>query len=333
MNIDTQALIEEMAALIAKIKNGSATQGELEAFVAAASQVHERAVVLRYKSYEAKVFGTLQPVVKEPEPVVETPVAEELVTTEASVETGEPDVEIPLFEEPTADLSAEQAEPEGFDLFSLSEPDEEPESEFTHQLQAEEVQEETEEPVVEEEPFVAEEETAIPEMQHMDPIEEFSAEQEDSFMGEEPIMQEPETAPVAEESFAADKPEPVFEQTTEQPSLPEEERYPNVEEPAGNRHPLYDRLHLPDDSLASRLMSVRLDTLKGAFGFNERVQIVEELFHGSNEQYTEAIEKLDNLGSKEEARSVVSEYANRFSWSERSDLVMEFAKKVERRYA
>lgn len=323
MTIDTQALIEEMAALIAKIKNGSATQGELEAFAAAAAQVHERAIVLRYKSYEAKVFGTPQAPVNEQ--VLETPVAEEQVTTEASVEMGEPDVNIPLFEEqaPEPKESVADAEPEGFDLFSLSDPEED--EDLSAEQAEPELENEVELPEEEEQEFPQAVEEEMPVIEEEEVIEEpiMEEEPEDAFVEEE------------EEGLSAEQVEPVFEQVVaEQPSLPEEERFPKVEEAAAeNRHPLYDRLHLPDDSLASRLMSVRLDTLKGAFGFNERVQIVEELFHGSNEQYTEAIEKLDNLGSKEEARSIVSDYANRFSWSERSDLVMEFAKKVERRYA
>jgi hypothetical protein len=88
-----------------------------------------------------------------------------------------------------------------------------------------------------------------------------------------------------------------------------------------------------DNSLAARLMAVRLDSLKGAFGFNERLQIIQELFDGSAEQFTHAIETLDTLGSKEEARSVVSGFAYRFSWDKESNLALEFVQKVERRYA
>ncbi|MBI3238268.1 MAG: hypothetical protein HYZ43_05415 [Flavobacteriia bacterium] len=75
-----QALIEEMGALIVKIKSGVATQGELEAFAAAAGELNERAIILRYKSYEAKVFGTPSA------PAVEKAVVEVVEETPKSVQ-------------------------------------------------------------------------------------------------------------------------------------------------------------------------------------------------------------------------------------------------------
>src|SRR5689334_3973449 len=114
MNMDMQELIGEMSALIVKIKGGTATQGELEAFTAAAAELHERAVVLRYKSYEAKVFGTppapvqeLAPAQPEQQETVDVP------TPEIVQEKSEPEeVSFDLFEESESDNTS-------FDLFSL----------------------------------------------------------------------------------------------------------------------------------------------------------------------------------------------------------------------
>ena len=80
-------------------------------------------------------------------------------------------------------------------------------------------------------------------------------------------------------------------------------------------------------------MAVRLETLKGAFGFNERLQIIQELFDGSNDDFTQAIERLDTLNSKNEARNIVSTYAHQYAWDKDSNLALEFIQKVERRYA
>lgn len=304
MNMDMQALIEEMSALIVKIKNGSATQGELEAFAAAASQLHERAIVLRYKAYEAKVFGT--PVVT---PIQEeVPVREERMTeaetapaVETSVEAEEeaPEVSFDLFEEPESDQ-------ESFDLFSMDVIDEEVEQ--TAAAEEEQLTVSEPEPVAEkpseesiapaEEPLVSEPHSEVP--------------AEDSMTFEEPLAEMPEEKPVAEQP-AVSQSEPVVV--------------------SGDIHPVYKRLVTDDNSLAARLMAVRLDSLKGAFGFNERLQIIQELFDGSAEQFTHAIDTLDTLGSKEEARSVVSGFAYRFSWDKESNLALEFVQKVERRYA
>jgi uncharacterized protein (DUF2267 family) len=98
-------------------------------------------------------------------------------------------------------------------------------------------------------------------------------------------------------------------------------------------HPIYERLATADDSLAARMLSVRLETLKGAFGFNERMQIVNELLASSNDLYHEIIEQLDNMDSKEEARLFVSSIADKYNWNVSSSIALEFIQKVERRYA
>ncbi len=63
------------------------------------------------------------------------------------------------------------------------------------------------------------------------------------------------------------------------------------------------------------------------------MQIVQSLFGGSNELYLQVIEQLDNCGSKAEARSIVSDLANRYTWKEDNELAIEFVQKVERRHA
>src|SRR3989338_8613727 len=109
--MDMQALIEEMSALIVKIKSGVATQGELEAFAAAASELNERAIILRYKSYEAKIFGVPAARVVETESaskVEEVPVAEPQseIIIDAPVDTH-------TIVQPQETVSETEAEPHG----------------------------------------------------------------------------------------------------------------------------------------------------------------------------------------------------------------------------
>lgn len=293
-----QALIEEMSALILKIKSGSATQGELEAFAAAAAELHERAVVLRYKSYEAKVFGTPVAPVREmepasaPEPVAE-PAAETVTETPEAADEPE-EVSFDLFQEP-------EGETESFDLFSLD-------SEEEDVLEAPVVQTDPE-PVVTPEP-------EIPAMEEEE---------------EEPVVQLEEAASHQPEEATTPEPEPVVQETI--PTPEPEPAAPVASVPSGAIHPVYKRLVTDDNSLGARLMAVRLETLQGAFGFNERLQIIRELFNGSNEEFSQAISQLDSLGSKNEARTIVSSYAHQFAWDKDSDLALEFVQKVERRYA
>lgn len=278
--MEMHALIEEITALLAKIKSGEATLTELEAFAAATNQLNERAIILRYKAIEAKVYG--KPFTA---PVPEAPMAvkEEIV---------------PIIEAQEVHLEPEE-EP-SFDLFGI---DAEEEEEEEVQLQKTEIVSGKDTESREEEiPFELVEETVEDEAVEEEPIEAFI----------EPVheMKEEEKAPVI--------PEPAF-------AAP-------IENTQG-LHPIYGKLNSNDGTLAARLMSVRLETLKGAFGFNERLQIIQELFNGSNDEFNSLIDQIENISSKEQARSLVSSYANKYHWDADSQLAIELVQKVERKYA
>jgi hypothetical protein len=96
----------------------------------------------------------------------------------------------------------------------------------------------------------------------------------------------------------------------------------------------YEKFSQPhDESVLAMLSSQKLDSLKGAFGLNDRLQIINELFNGDADKFTQAIDKLDNLKSNEEARVKLSEIAAHHQWEPDHRLVDDFAKMVERRYA
>ncbi|WP_343635931.1 hypothetical protein [Fluviicola sp.] len=258
--MEMHALIEEITALLVKIKSGEATLDELEAFAAATNQLNERAIILRYKAMEAKVYGNqaaTAPVAEAP-----APVKEEIV---------------PIVE--AQEVHPEPQEEPSYDLFGMD-TDEEIDEVTPFELIEEKVVEEP----AEEEHFEA----------FVEPVREVEAEKA-------PVIKEP--------GFAA----PI--------------------ENTQGLHPIYGKLNSNDGTLAARLMSVRLDTLKGAFGFNERLQIIQELFNGSNDEFNSLIDQIENISSKEQARSLVSSYANKYHWDADSQLAIELVQKVERKYA
>lgn len=255
--MDMHALIEEIKALLAKIKSGEASQVDLEAFVAATNQLNERAIVLRYKAYEASVFER-------------TETASEMNSETPVVSVVEPVIEAVL---PEVDKPAEEP---SFDLFGLSDEEEQEEEQMQFSLPEE-------------------------------PIEQKSYFDE---IGE--------TLPEASES------EPVVETPVQQTATTDFSQ---------NLHPIYEKLHQNDGTLTARLMSVHLDTLKGAFGFNERLQITQELFGGSNEEFNRLIDTIEETGTKEQARAIVSNVANQFNWKNDSQLALELIQKIERKYA
>lgn len=319
MSIDMQALIEEMGVLIEKIKSGTATLGELEAFTAAAAELHQRSIILRYKAYEAKVFGTPEAAVSQPEAVVatpETPKSEPVVETEAASEQVAAIQETE--EEISFDLFGESEDGAEMDLFS-----EEPVAETAPEVELHVVTETEEEPVAEETMSVSETHLFVDESS--DEEEEFPEPTMELSIEEVVTELEPEVEPVAEYETSA----PVMEE----PIQDEAPKATPVMVQTGNEHPVYSRLSTEDNSLAARLMAVRLESLKGAFGFNERLQIIQELFNGSNDAFMQAIEHIDTLSTKSEARMLVSRYAHQFEWDKDSNLALEFVQKVERRFA
>lgn len=276
--MEMHALIEEITALLAKIKSGEATLNELEAFAAAANQLNERAIILRYKAIETKVYGRSGTV-----PVSETPAAvkEEIV---------------PIIE--AQEVHPEPEEEPSFDLFGMDTDAEEallPKTE-----------------IVSENDMISREEEI--------PFELIDDKVEEEPVEEDPIQ--PFVEPVKDIEKEAEKtqviPEPAF-------AAP-------IENTQG-LHPIYGKLNSNDGTLAARLMSVRLETLKGAFGFNERLQIIQELFNGSNDEFNSLIDQIENITSKDQARSLVSSYANKYHWDADSQLAIELVQKVERKYA
>jgi hypothetical protein len=299
MNLDMQSLLEEMGALLVKIKAGDATIGELEAFAAAASQLNERAVILRYKAYEAKVFGTE---LSEKSVAVIDDIAEDGQLDNFSVE------EVMQVDETSSNFEEEANEDSfSFDLFGNEEEAVEPKVELFNST------EETSDELNYEPDFEEEipEAVEVPIIETETPTPSF---QETHVKFEETVV-EPKVE-VVEEIKLEEKSEPVVSPIS-----------------TGDLHPIYNRVPTDMNSLSARIWQVRIESLRGAFGFNERMQSVNELFQGSLEAFTSAIDELDTISDKSTARSKVTALANQYNWSTESEIGLDFVQKVERKYA
>lgn len=92
-------------------------------------------------------------------------------------------------------------------------------------------------------------------------------------------------------------------------------------------------LEVSDNSLGSQLMAKKLDSLNGAFGLNEKLQMTHELFNGSSETFYQAIQLFDTLDDFAQAKDVLNKFKEEFSWNLESALITEFVQKIARRYA
>jgi hypothetical protein len=188
--------------------------------------------------------------------------------------------------------------------------------------------------------------------------------EEDEIIEETPVMDfSMFDAPVAEEKveepkieFVApepevEKPEPVVEKKPEhriqivsEPVAKEEVKpeaevkpEPIAEEPKAvvneKGTSFLDRLNITDNSISSQLAGRKIDTLSGAFGINQRLLYINELFDGSGEAFSDAIKTLDTQSGLDEASTKVEELAFKNSWDPEEETVLEFLAIIKRRYA
>lgn len=228
-----------------------------------------------------------------------------------------------------------------FECKSSDAPVEEPVAEV-EEVEEEEVEEV--EPEKEEETLLFEsEETPVMDFSMFDsPAEEEKPEPKKEFV----VEAEPkEEAPKVEE-----KPEPVVEkkpehsiQITSEPvaeePTPESEASPDsiaeetkaVIQEKGTS--FLDRLNIVDNSISSQLAGRKIETLTGAFGINQRLLYINELFDGSGEAFSDAIKTLDSQPGLDEASTKVEELAFKNSWNPEEEVVLEFLAIIKRRYA
>lgn len=134
------------------------------------------------------------------------------------------------------------------------------------------------------------------------------------------------------ETIASDNVEVIEDESEKEVSITQTQ---SVEIKAGDEvYSFYERFtKVRNDSLMDKLSAQKVQTLKGAFGLNDKLQIINELFDGDSTKFEKAIETLDKQESDEKARLKLSEIAAQHQWEPDHLLVEDFAKMVERRYA
>jgi hypothetical protein len=79
-------------------------------------------------------------------------------------------------------------------------------------------------------------------------------------------------------------------------------------------------------------MKVKIYTLNGSFGLNEKMQFISELFNQSSEEFNHVVHQLDALDSFSEAHHILVANSTKYAWDLESKAVTEFIQKVERRF-
>ncbi len=262
-----EELLVSIQLLFNNLKIGKLSEEDMETLVNSTRELHERALILRYKAYEHKIYG-------ESASEINDVVLPEAVHEHLLVEP-----EIPSFE---AEITEVVAEPKHVDTpsFDMS---------FSLFDQLEETQKE--------------EEVILP--------------TETSSKALEPEIDNFTVSEALENVEIIATPETIIP-TTETASAPKD---------------MFDKMLDQDNSLGAKLMFSKIESLQTAFGLNEKLQIIRELFKGSSEDYTQAIQILDVQPNFEQAKTILSNFTLEYAWELDTPITIEFVQKIARRYA
>lgn len=169
----------------------------------------------------------------------------------------------------------------------------------------------------------------------------------------EPIQPKPEppkpkyVPPVAKVELPKPKPEPKYEPIQPKPEPPEPE--PKYEEPTPPEPPKEPTIEDPMDydefdvlfeeqkvkDLSDRLSQGKITNLRAAMGINERFLMQNELFHGNNKKFNDAIEAFNSFDNFHQAKAyILKELAPNNDWLDKRRLkkAKAFILKVKRLY-
>ena len=263
-------LLVSIQLLFNNMKIGKLSEDDMETLVSSTRELYERALILRYKAYEHKIYGDV--VETSNETVIPAQTHEHIVV--------EPEIPViePIEEQPIVEVK--ETEAPSFDMsFSLFDQLEEPND------------------------TKVEHDTLVSESDFQEPIIE-----EDTFVVNEAV----ESVEVVQTPIAEEIAVPIVET----PSAPKD---------------LFDKMLEQNKSLG--LMFTKIDSLQGAFGLNEKLQIIRELFNGSSEAFTQAIQIFDMQPDFTHAKTILSNFTLEYSWELDTPIVIEFVQKIARRYA
>lgn len=171
------------------------------------------------------------------------------------------------------------------------------------------------------------------------PISETAEEKEEDVFSFEPIIDEvkQDDEPGDIESILGDVIEEQLEEVKiDEEVIKEEILFENSTIPLeknNSNETFMEQMNISDQSLNTLMSGSKIDTLIGAFGLNEKLRFINDLFDGSSEKFSDAIKILDTQSDLEALNSQMNELAYTHEWDPEEESVAEFISFVSRRYA
>ncbi|MBI9033784.1 MAG: hypothetical protein JEZ03_04875 [Bacteroidales bacterium] len=97
---------------------------------------------------------------------------------------------------------------------------------------------------------------------------------------------------------------------------------------------VYDRVQnkAKDSTLADKISKHSIVSLKSAIGLNDKFAFINDLFNGSLNEYTAAIEQFDEIQTPDEAHNTFNQHLVKYKWSETDETVERFSDYINKRF-
>ncbi len=360
-----QALLLAIQDQFSNLFEGNISLENLETLVEQTRELYEFAVVVRYKAHEEKVYPERTKQVDEIEQTLDTKANVEVVVEKIEeiveqVRAEEKEVVPTIFDFSLFD-SVPEVEPQK-DLDSILN-EEKVEQVLEENSSEEEILEQKNE--IEDldlaQSEVAEPETNdnIVEIKHIHLEEEFQVEEKVDYTIEEIASSEEYLVETEETEASLNEVNDAFHEASHQDdedleqekvehhethysdetfSLEEKEStsFVHSETPQFEADPILVKLdeiiERASSAMGLAMLSLKLDSLVGSFGFNEKYQFIHELFNGSPDDFNQAVEVLDGFQNLDQAKEQLIYYTKLNAWDLDKEIATEFIRKILRRY-
>jgi hypothetical protein len=86
------------------------------------------------------------------------------------------------------------------------------------------------------------------------------------------------------------------------------------------------------ESIAGNLEHKKIGDLKAVIGINEKFQFINELFDGNMNEYTVAIDQINNFSSSFQAESYLANLKEMYKWNKDNPVTKQFTELVKRKF-
>lgn len=100
----------------------------------------------------------------------------------------------------------------------------------------------------------------------------------------------------------------------------------------GAQNSIIERTPAAENALADKFMNDGIKDLSEAIGISVKFMLIQELFDGDSEQYSQALNHLNSCKNNNEVAEIINKFKEKFSWDDESTAFQELNNLILRKY-